>query len=47
MPRGVRRALQTLIDLVSVTFYAALAWLSVQLAQRTSRRWCRSAGRNR
>jgi TRAP-type transport system small permease protein len=38
LPRGVRRAVQTLIDLVAIVFYAALAWFSVQLAQRTQQK---------
>jgi TRAP-type C4-dicarboxylate transport system permease small subunit len=34
-PRGLRRFLQTLIDLVSLIFYGALTWFSVELAQST------------
>ena len=35
LPRPVRRALQTLIDVGSAVFFAALAWWCVQLAGRT------------
>ncbi len=35
LPRPVRRALQTVVDLVSVLFYAGLAWVSVEMAGKT------------
>jgi TRAP-type C4-dicarboxylate transport system permease small subunit len=35
LPRPARRAAQALIDAVSLVFFAALTWFSVQLAQRT------------
>jgi TRAP-type transport system small permease protein len=38
MSRPVRRALQTLVDAVSVVFYAGLAWWSIQLAGRTQQK---------
>ena len=36
VPRPARRVAQTLIDLVSIVFYASLAGLSAQLAGRTN-----------
>ncbi|WP_420391606.1 TRAP transporter small permease [Acuticoccus sp.] len=35
LPRPLRRALQTLVDVTAITFYAALTWFTVQLSQRT------------
>lgn len=35
MSRPVRRAVQTLVDVVSVVFYGALTWYCTQLAERT------------
>ena len=35
MSRPVRRALQLVVDLVSVAFFTALTWLTIQLAGRT------------
>ena len=35
LPRPVRRLFQLVVDLVSVVFYGALTWFTVQLAQRT------------
>lgn len=35
LPRPVRRICQSLIDAVSLVFFAALTWFSIQLAQRT------------
>ncbi|MBO0902102.1 TRAP transporter small permease [Jiella sonneratiae] len=35
LPRGARLGLQYFVDVVSLAFYATLAWLSVHLAQRT------------
>lgn len=35
LSRPMRRFMQTLVDVISVTFYAALAWYSYQLAGRT------------
>lgn len=35
MPRPLRRVLQLVVDLVSLAFYGALTWFTVQLAQRT------------
>lgn len=35
LSRPVRRVFQSVVDLVSLVFYAALAWFSIQLAQRT------------
>ncbi|SFP93841.1 TRAP transporter small permease [Tranquillimonas alkanivorans] len=35
VPRPLRRVAQTLIDLISITFYGSLAYLSGQLAGRT------------
>ena len=34
-PRGLRRFLQTLIDVVSLIFYGALTWFTVELARST------------
>jgi TRAP-type C4-dicarboxylate transport system permease small subunit len=36
--RPVRRFLQTVVDLVSVVFYGALAWWSIQLSSRTQQK---------
>lgn len=36
LSRPVRRALQTIVDIVSVVFYAGLAVISVQMAGRTN-----------
>jgi len=35
MPRPLRRVMQFVVDVVSVVFYGALTWFTVQLAQRT------------
>lgn len=35
MSRPVRRLLQTIVDLISVVFYAGLTWLSVEMAGKT------------
>ncbi|MBJ3776273.1 TRAP transporter small permease [Acuticoccus mangrovi] len=35
MPRGLRRVLQTIVDLTAVAFYGFLTWCTVQLAGRT------------
>lgn len=33
--RPLRKALQTVVDLVSIAFYAALAWWTIELSSRT------------
>lgn len=33
--RPVRRALQAIVDVISIAFYATLAWLTIQLSGRT------------
>lgn len=35
MPLGLRRVLSTLVDLISIGFFAVMTWLCIELAQRT------------